>query len=63
VLCINIVLGLLTPPVGTGLYMASAAARVAPAKVFVAVLPFLATTVVVLILLSWQPWLVTALVR
>ncbi|TDI47194.1 MAG: TRAP transporter large permease [Acidobacteria bacterium] len=63
VLCINIVLGLLTPPVGTGLYMASAAAGVAPAKVFVALLPFLATTVVVLILLSWQPWLVTALVR
>ena len=26
VLCINIVLGLLTPPVGTGLYIASAAA-------------------------------------
>ena len=63
VLCINIVLGLLTPPVGTGLYMASAAARVAPAKVFVTVLPFLTTTVLVLILLSWQPWLVTALVH
>ena len=63
VLCINIVLGLLTPPVGTGLYIASAAAGVAPARVFAAVLPFLATTVLVLILLSWQPWLVTLLVR
>lgn len=63
VLCINIVLGLLTPPVGTGLYIAAAAAGVAPARVFAAVLPFLATTVLVLILLSWQPWLVTLLVR
>ncbi len=63
VLCINIVLGLLTPPVGTGLYIASAAAGIAPARVFVAVVPFLATTVLVLILLSWQPWLVTLLVR
>ena len=41
-------LGLLTPPVGTGLYIASAAASIAPARVFVAVLPFLATTVLVL---------------
>jgi tripartite ATP-independent transporter DctM subunit len=63
VLCINIVLGLLTPPVGTGLYLSSAAAGVAPARVFVALLPFLATTVAVLILLSWQPWLVTVFIR
>ena len=63
VICINIVLGLLTPPVGTGLYIASAAAGIAPARVFAAFLPFLATTVLVLILLSWQPWLVTLLVR
>lgn len=63
VLCINIVLGLLTPPVGTGLYIAAASAGVAPARVFAAVLPFLVTTVIVLVLLSWQPWLTTGLTR
>ncbi|HJO39786.1 MAG: TRAP transporter large permease [Vicinamibacterales bacterium] len=63
IICINLVLGLLTPPVGTGLYVASAAAGVSPGRVFVAVLPFLATTAVVLGLVSWQPWLATALVR
>lgn len=63
VLCINIVLGLLTPPVGTGLYIAASSAGVAPARVFAAVLPFLLTTTIVLVLLSWQPWLVTGLGR
>ena len=63
VMCINLVLGLLTPPVGTGLYVASAAAGIPPGRVFVAVLPFLVTTAVVLGLVSWQPWLATALVR
>ena len=63
IMCINLVLGLLTPPVGTGLYVASDAAGIPPGRVFVAVLPFLVTTVVVLALVSWQPWLATVFVR
>ncbi len=63
IICINMVLGLLTPPVGTGLFVASAAANVPPGKIFVALLPFLLTTVVVLILLSWQPALVTVFIE
>jgi tripartite ATP-independent transporter DctM subunit len=63
IVCINVVLGLLTPPVGAGLFVASAAANVSPGKIFVALLPFLLTTIVVLILLSWQPALVTILIE
>ncbi|MDZ7839588.1 MAG: TRAP transporter large permease [Gammaproteobacteria bacterium] len=61
IVCINLVLGLLTPPVGAGLFIASAMSGVAPGRLFLALLPFLVTTVFVLILLSWQPWLATAL--
>jgi tripartite ATP-independent transporter DctM subunit len=63
IICINMVLGLLTPPVGTGLFVASAAANVPPGRIFVALLPFLLTTVVVLVLLSWQPALVTVFIE
>lgn len=59
VVCINLVLGLLTPPVGAGLFITTAMTGVRPGDLFRKLIPFLATTVVVLILLSWQPWLVT----
>ncbi|MGD8340132.1 MAG: TRAP transporter large permease [Gammaproteobacteria bacterium] len=60
VVCINLVLGILTPPVGTGLFISATLARVRPGRIFIALAPFLLVTVVVLVLLSWQPWLVTA---
>lgn len=63
VVCINLVLGLLTPPVGAGLFITSAMTGVKPGELFKALLPFLATTLLVLILLSWQPWLVTLLIE
>lgn len=59
VVCINLVLGILTPPVGTGLFIASTLAKVQPGKIFAALAPFLLVTLAVLVLLSWQPWLVT----
>ncbi len=62
IVCMNIVLGLLTPPVGAGLFVASSAAQVPLGKLFIALLPFLLTTLIVLVLLSWQPTLVTALI-
>ncbi|MEM7047965.1 MAG: TRAP transporter large permease [Pseudomonadota bacterium] len=62
VVCINLVLGLLTPPVGAGLFITTAMTGVKPGDLFRSLLPFLAATVVVLILLSWKPWLVTALI-
>ena len=59
VVCINLVLGILTPPVGTGLFVSATLAEIKPGSIFAALLPFLLVTIVVLVLLSWQPWLVT----
>jgi TRAP-type C4-dicarboxylate transport system permease large subunit len=59
VISINLVLGLLTPPVGTGLYIASHVADVRPGRVFLAIIPFFLVVLLLLILLSWQPQLVT----
>lgn len=62
VVCINLILGLLTPPVGAGLYVAASMADAQPSAIFRALLPFLLSTIAVLVLLSWQPVLVTALI-
>jgi tripartite ATP-independent transporter DctM subunit len=63
VVCINLVLGILTPPVGTGLFISATLAKVRPGRIFVALAPFLIVTILVLILLSWQPGLVTMVLR
>ena len=59
ILSINLVLGLLTPPVGTGLYIVSGMSNVPPMNIFKALFPFLLSTMIILILLSWQPGLIT----
>lgn len=63
VISINLVLGLLTPPVGAGLYIAAAASKVKPGDIFKALSPFLIATLICLIILSWRPEIVTALIR
>ncbi len=63
VVCLNLVLGLLTPPVGAGLFVTTAMTGVNPGKLFRALVPFLLTTVVALLLISWQPSLVTYLIK
>lgn len=62
VVCINLVLGLLTPPVGAGLYVAASMADAQPGAIFRALVPFPLSTLAVLVLLSWQPGLVTVLI-
>ena len=62
VISINLILGLLTPPVGIGLYIASAMSGVKPVAIFKALWPFLLATLIVLILLSRFPELSTALI-
>ncbi|GGH30773.1 TRAP transporter, DctM subunit [Cribrihabitans marinus] len=62
VISLNLVLGLLTPPVGVGLYIASAMSGVRPFQIFGALWPFLLAVSVVLILLSYFPALSTALI-
>ncbi|WP_151704246.1 TRAP transporter large permease [Nitrincola alkalilacustris] len=61
VVCINLVLGLLTPPVGTGLYVTANMSNVSMFRIFNALLPFLVACLGVLVLLSWLPWLTTGL--
>ncbi|MGS2744342.1 TRAP transporter large permease [Halomonas sp. LS-001] len=62
VVCLTLVMGLLTPPVGAGLYVASSMTGVAPLRIFRSLLPFLLATLVTLVLLAWQPWLTEALI-
>ena len=62
VICINLTLGLLTPPVGTALYVAARVTGATPAEILRPLMPFLVATLLILILLCWQPYLVTALI-
>ncbi|MCI5112289.1 MAG: TRAP transporter large permease [Marivita sp.] len=62
VMCLNLVLGLLTPPVGVGLYIASAMSKTNPGQILRSLWPFLLAVAAVLILLSRFPYLSTALI-
>lgn len=62
VVCLTLVMGLLTPPVGAGLYVASSMTGVPPMRIFRSLLPFLLATLVTLLLLAWQPWLTEGLI-
>lgn len=61
IMCINLGIGLVTPPVGTVLYVASGVANVTMSQLVRALLPFLLTLATVLILLILFPGLVTAI--
>lgn len=61
VICLNLVLGLLTPPVGVGLYIAASMSGTAPGRILVSLWPFLVAVAIVLILLSKFPFLSTGL--
>ena len=63
VVCINLVLGILTPPVGAGLFISATLAKISPGRIFVALAPFLVVATAVLVLLSWQPALVTMVLK
>ena len=63
VICLNLVLGLLTPPVGTGLFMASAMTGVPPMRLFRSLAPFIGAVLVLLVLLCYMPALSLALLK
>jgi tripartite ATP-independent transporter DctM subunit len=52
---LNLVIGLTTPPVGVCLFVASSIGEVSLAKISKAVLPFLAVSLIVLLLVSYVP--------
>tara|TARA_R100001143_G_scaffold63285_2_gene69331 strand:+ start:1464 stop:2726 length:1263 start_codon:yes stop_codon:yes gene_type:complete len=63
VVCLNLVLGLLTPPVGTGLFVASAMTGISPMKIAKALIPFLVSVILLLIWFSYDPWPVMVLLE
>lgn len=63
VVCLNLVLGLLTPPVGTGLFVASAMTGVPAMLLFRSLLPFLLAVCGLLVWLCYEPRLVTMLLN
>ena len=62
VMCLNLVLGLLTPPVGVGLYIASSMSGVTPGSILRSLWPFLLAVTLVLVLLSRVPEISLALI-
>ena len=51
IICINLTIGLLTPPVGTGIFITSALTNIRIERLVRAILPFLAVAIVALSLL------------
>jgi tripartite ATP-independent transporter DctM subunit len=58
VICLNVVIGILTPPVGSGLFLATSIGQVKLEAFVRAVLPFVAVSVLVLLLITYIPDLV-----
>ena len=58
VICLNVVIGILTPPVGSGLFLATSIGKVSIESFVKAVWPFVAVAVVVLLIITYIPELV-----
>lgn len=53
IVCINLTIGLLTPPVGTGLFIVSSIAKVKFEDLIKSIMPFLAMAIIVLLILTY----------
>lgn len=53
IITINLTIGLLTPPVGTGLFIVSSVAKVSIERLIMAILPFLIISIVMLLVLTY----------
>ncbi|CEJ14639.1 Sialic acid TRAP transporter permease protein SiaT [bacterium YEK0313] len=63
VVVVNLVLGLLSPPVGLCFFVAAAVTGAKPGKMFLVTMPFFAISCVLLVLLSLYPFLSLALLK
>ena len=61
IVCLNLTLGLLTPPVGTGLFTAALMGQVRAERIARLLIPFFLSSVAVLVLLAFFPILTTGL--
>lgn len=55
IICINLTLGILTPPVGSGLFIASSITKVSIGNLVRALWPFLIISLIVLLILTYVP--------
>jgi tripartite ATP-independent transporter DctM subunit len=62
VVSINLILGLLSPPVGIGLYVAASVSQVSAVRVFWVAIPFFLVAIVALVILALVPWFSLALI-
>ncbi len=58
VICVNLMIGTITPPVGLCLYVACGIADVRLEQISRTIIPFLLVEVVVLFLITYIPWLI-----
>jgi C4-dicarboxylate transporter DctM subunit len=63
VIVLNLVIGLVTPPVGASLFVVSAVSRVPLDRLSRAILPFIGVAIAVLLVVTYVPWLSLALPR
>ncbi|MEK7752230.1 MAG: TRAP transporter large permease subunit, partial [Acidobacteriota bacterium] len=60
---LNLMIGLITPPVGVCLYIVAKIANVSFESAVRATLPFMFTLIIVLFIITYVPWLVTVVPR
>lgn len=63
VILLNLVIGLVTPPVGASLFVVSAVSGVPLDRLSRAILPFIGAAIVVLLLMTYVPWMSLVLPR
>ena len=61
VLVLNLMIGLCTPPVGTSLFICAKTANISIERMYKAILPFLIPMIIVLLMITYIPGIVTFL--
>ena len=59
VMCVNLCIGLITPPVGTVLYVGCGLSKISMGEIVKPLLPFIAVMFAVLMLITYVPSLIT----
>jgi hypothetical protein len=63
IVCLNICIGMITPPFGLDLFVASSTLRRPVEAVIAGVWPFIATNIIVLVLITYIPQISTAILK
>ena len=63
IMCVNLIIGLATPPLGVCLFVAADIAKISVERLVLAIWPFLLLEIAVLLLITYVPGLATALPR